>query len=491
LQEHFVGEYNGRSTEGGSIDICLAPATAKGLPQPVFERCFMLITIVSFIVVLGVLVFFHELGHYWVARRNGIVVEEFGMGYPPRLVKLFRYDGTDFTINLIPFGGFARMKGEDMGDLAPGSFNGASRWARAATLIAGPAMNALLAIILFAASFMSGFPAVVGHVQVTALVDGSAVAAAGVEVGDVILALNGEPVLISALDGMDYDVVNDSRGDTTLRSLVVGRNGESLSLTLDRDLTQEELLASVQAAPVLSTEVTGVAPGSPAEQTGIQTGDLIYRVNETVISENNPLNAVVQQNLGEMVTMTILRGGSEWVAIDVTPRVNPPEGEGSLGVQIGPASNLATLPLLPALREGVRSTWEYVTLVLQLPVMLLMGQMQPADAQLTGPVGIAQMVGGAVSATIDTGLWFPIWRLSAVLSAALAITNLLPLPALDGGRLLFILFEVVRGRRVNPEREGMIHMVGFMLLLGLLVLVTVRDITTAQQGIDWISILGQ
>jgi regulator of sigma E protease len=162
-----------------------------------------------------------------------------------------------------------------------------------------------------------------------------------------------------------------------------------------------------------------------------------------------------------------------------------------LGVEIGPSSILATLPPLHALWEGIRSTGDYITLVLQLPVMLLAGQIKPADAQLTGPVGIAQMVGGAVTATLDTGLWFPIWRLSAVLSAALAITNLLPLPALDGGRLLFIIVEALRGRRVNPEREGMIHMVGFMLLIGLLVLVTVRDITSAQQGIDWISILGQ
>ncbi len=451
----------------------------------------MLITIVSFIVVLGVLVFFHELGHYWVARRNGIVVEEFGMGYPPRLVKLFRYDGTDFTINLIPFGGFARMKGEDMGDLAEGSFNAASRAARAATLIAGPAMNALLAVILFAASFMAGFPAVVGHVQATEVAAGSAAALAGVEVGDVIVELNGQPVLISAIADMDYDVLHDDRGDASLRTLVVGRNGESLTLNLDRDLTQEELLASVQAAPVLSTQVTGVAVGSPAEVSGLQAGDLIYRVNDTVISENNTLNEVIQQHLGETVTVLLLRANNEWVTVEVTPRVEPPPGEGALGVQIGPASELATLPLLQALGEGVRSTWEYVTLVLQLPVMLLMGQVQPADAQLTGPVGIAQMVGGAVTATMDTGLWFPIWRLSAVLSAALAITDLLPLPALDGGRLLFILFEVVRGKRVNPEREGMIHMVGFMLLLGLLVLVTVRDITTAQQGIDWISILGR
>src|SRR5690606_8766399 len=151
----------------------------------------ILITILSFFLVLGVLVFFHALGHYWVARRNGIAVEEFGMGYPPRLVKLFRYDCTDFTLNLIPFGGFARMKGEDATDMSSGSFNAASRGARAATLVAGPAMNALLAIILFAASFMAGFPAVVGHPSVTGVDANSTAAAVGIQPNDLLVELNG------------------------------------------------------------------------------------------------------------------------------------------------------------------------------------------------------------------------------------------------------------------------------------------------------------
>ena len=450
----------------------------------------MLTTTISFILVLGVLVFFHELGHYWVARRNGIVVEEFGMGYPPRLIKLFRYDGTDFTINLIPFGGFARMKGEDAGDMTPGSFNAASRKARAATLVAGPLMNALLAIILFAASFTAGFPAVVGHPLVTEVEANSAAAAVGIQANDLLVTFNGQPVSVSAIPDFEYEVLTPEKGDPTLESLTVLRDGATIELPLSQAVSQEELLEGVSYVPVLTTEVTAVAENSPALAAGIQAGDLIYKVNDTVIGENSPLNEIIGQHLGEEITLTLLRG-DEWVSIQVTPRVNPPEGQGSLGVQIGPASKLAKLPLLSALWEGVRSTVEYVLLVLQLPVLLLAGQLQPADAQLTGPVGIAQMVGGAVSATIDTGLWFPIWRLSAVLSAALAITNLLPLPALDGGRLLFILVEAVRGRRVSPEREGMIHMVGFMLLLGLMVLVTVRDITTVQQGIDWISILGQ
>lgn len=449
-----------------------------------------MITTISFIIVLGVLVFFHELGHYWVARRNGIVVEEFGMGYPPRLIKLFRYDGTDFTINLIPFGGFARMKGEDMSDTTSGSFNGAGRGARAATLIAGPAMNALLAIVLFAASFMAGYPAVVGHPLVTDALANSTAAAVGVQTGDVLLSLNGEPVLISALPEFDQEVLALEGGDSARQELTVLRGGELVSLPLMQPLTQADLLANATTVAVMTTEVSAVAEDSPAALAGLQRGDLIHAINDTLINDNNPLTDVVRQNLGQEVTLTLLRGDSV-ITVQATPRAEPPPGEGALGVQIGPASKLATLPLLPALAEGVRSTVDYALLVLQLPFLLLAGQVQPADAQLTGPVGIAQMIGGAVSATIDTGLWFPIWRLSAVLSAALAITNLLPLPALDGGRLLFILFEVVRGRRVNPEREGLIHTVGFMMLIGLLVLVTVRDITTAQQGIDWISILGQ
>ena len=152
---------------------------------------------------------------------------------------------------------------------------------------------------------------------------------------------------------------------------------------------------------------------------------------------------------------------------------------------------MATMGLLPALREGIANTGNYAGIVLSLPVLLFQGQITPEQAQVSGPVGIAQMVGGAVSATIDTGFWFPILRLSAVLSAALAITNLLPLPALDGGRLLFILIEAIRGRRVSPEREGLIHMVGFALLLGLMLLITVRDLSSAPQTIDWARLMGQ
>jgi regulator of sigma E protease len=454
----------------------------------------MVLTIISFVVVLGILVFFHELGHYWVARRNGIVVEEFGLGYPPRIAKLFTYDGTDFTLNLLPLGGFARMKGEDAGDMSPGSFNGASIGGRAATLAAGPFMNALLAVVLFAASFAAGFPAAAGHPQLTAVAPGSPWAQLGLQEGDLLLTYNGAPVQVSAEPDARVSIrptpAGAEAGGEAAGMLVVSRGGQMVELPLADSGALQAAIDSGGFVTTLMTQVTGIAENSPAQTAGIAPGDIVLDVNDTVVTYDNPLDQEIQQNLGQPVTMTLLRGES-WVDVTVTPRADPPPGQGALGVQIAPVTEMASMGILPALWEGVRSTGDYALLVLQLPVLLLMGTLSPADAQLTGPVGIAQMVGGAVSATIDTGLWFPILRLSAVLSAALAVTNMLPLPALDGGRLLFILIEAIRGRRISPEREGMIHMVGFMVLLGLMLLITVRDLSAAPQGIDWIKLMGQ
>lgn len=449
-----------------------------------------LITVVSFVIVLGVLVFFHELGHYWVARRNGIVVEEFGMGYPPRILKLFTYDGTVFSINLIPFGGFARMKGEDGADMTPGSFNAATRWARASTLIAGPVMNLLLAIVLFAASFMAGFPAAVAHPQLTTVAPDSLAAQLGLQTGDLLVSADNRPTLVSADPTNRYEVWATKAANSPT-TLTVVRQDQLVQVEVATQQMIADLLKTTGYEPVLDTQIIGIAPGSPAAVQGIQNKDLVYKVGDEVIAfEASPLNEAVRENLGREVTMTLLRNG-ELLTVKVTPRANPPAGEGALGIQIMATNNLATMPFVRALREGVVSTFQYVGLVLQLPLLLLSGYLSPADAQLSGPVGIAQMVGGAVSATIDTGLWFPIWRLSAILSAALAVTNLLPLPALDGGRLLFILIETLRGRRINPEREGFVHMVGFMLLLGLMVYITVQDIRTGGTTIDWHSLLGQ
>ncbi len=447
----------------------------------------LLLTIVSFVLVLGVLVFFHELGHYWVARRNGIVVEEFGLGYPPRAAKLFNYDGTEFTLNWLPFGGFARMKGEDAGDMTPGSFNAASRGARAATLFAGPAMNFLLAIVLFAASSMAGSPTATSSPQLTVV--GAEAAALGLQEGDVVLAFNGAPFRVPLYGDGSLTVISQAE-TTNDRQLLVLRDGQLVTLPAD---SQDQVLNAVRSSeflPVLMTQITGIAEDSPAQQVGLMPGDIVYAVDGIVVTPDESLNDLISDRLGQELVMTVVRDGA-WLEIAATPRVDPPPGQGALGVQISSVNRMASMSLLPALWEGVVSTSSYAGLVLQLPMLLFQGQISPEEAQVSGPVGIAQMIGGAMSATIDTGFWFPILRLSAVLSAALAITNLLPLPALDGGRLLFILIEAIRGRRVSPEREGLIHMIGFALLLGLMLIITVRDISSAPQTIDWAMLMGQ
>lgn len=446
-----------------------------------------LLTIASFILVLGVLVFFHELGHYWVARRNGIIVEEFGLGYPPRALKLFRYDGTDFTLNWLPFGGFARMKGEDAGDMAPGSFNAASRGARAATLFAGPAMNFLLAVVLFAASLMAGSPVPTGSPRID--IASADAATLGLQQGDVVLAYNGAPLRMPLFDDGSMMVIAPDATDNS-QQLTVLRQGEMIALSAPSLDAVRNALRSSEFTSVLMTQVTGIAEGSPAQLVGLLPGDIVYAVDGIEVTADTPLNELVSDRLGKEIVLTIVRNGV-WEQIGVTPRTDPPPGQGALGVQISTVNRMASMSLLPALWDGVVSTGSYAMLVLQLPVLLFQGQISPDEAQVSGPVGIAQMIGGAMSATIDTGFWFPILRLSAVLSAALAITNLLPLPALDGGRLLFIFIETIRGRRVSPEREGLIHMIGFALLLGLMLIITVRDLSSAPQTIDWARLMGQ
>jgi len=452
----------------------------------------LLITIVSFVIVLVILVFFHELGHYWGPRRNGIVVEEFGMGYPPRLIKLFTYDGTAFTINLIPFGGFARMKGEDGADMTPGSFNAASRWARASTLVAGPLMNVVLAVIFFTASYLAGFPMEAAHPQLTTVAPNSIAAQLGLQPGDILLNADNRPTLMSIRPEVDRPgwEAKDAAAPTTL---TIGRADQILEVAVPSQKQVEELLATVSYEPVLDTQITEIAKNSPAELKGIQPKDFIYKVGDTVVSfQGVPVNEAVDQNLGREVPVTLLRDG-KWVTVFVTPRLpaDRPDNEGPLGTRLRVNSAMTTLPLGEAMWMGVSTTWQQVALIIQLPYLLMSGYVAPSDAQLSGPVGIARLVGDAVSATMDTGFWFPIWQLSAALSAALAITNLLPLPALDGGRLLFILIETLRGRRINPEREGLVHMVGFMLLLGLMIYITVQDIRTGGARIDWHTLLGQ
>jgi regulator of sigma E protease len=308
--------------------------------------------------------------------------------------------GTVYSINAIPFGGFVRMRGED-GPAGPGSFASASRTGRAVTLLAGPMMNLVLAILLFTTASLLGRP-----------------------------------------------------------------------------------------EPVPGGSITLISPGSPAELAGLQTGDLVFKIGSQEVVDAGDLSRYMDEHPGEPVTLSIQRGG-EMMTLSLTPRQNPPPGEGRIGVQIEPTIELRRFGLLESVMQGVEDTARFTQVTLSVPALLLRGVITPEEARPVGPKGIYDLTSGAIQQSRQSGWLYPILLLMGILSLALAITNLLPLPALDGGRLMFVIIEKIRGRRVDPNWEGAIHLAGMVLLLGLMVIITYQDFASPVPLPDWLGPLGQ
>jgi regulator of sigma E protease len=349
----------------------------------------MLLSAFAFVMVFGLVVLVHELGHFWFARKAGITVLEFGFGYPPRIKTLAVRDGVEYTLNAIPLGGFTRMLGEE-DPTAPGSFASKSAWARIRTLVAGPAMNLLLAVVLFAAAAVMGQQIAVGRVL-----------------------------------------------------------------------------------------VTSVLPGSPAESAGIQAGDLITAVQGQTVRNTDELYERTQTLLGQEVSLSLLRGPDS-LTVRLTPRVKPPAGEGAMGIvmtmQEGWTVATVRQPIWKAPWLGIQEAWSALLLTLSGFGQLLRGTVSPKE--ITGPVGIFQ-ISGLVARTGLANLM----RLTAFISINLSLFNLFPLPALDGGRIAFIVLEKLRGgRRIAPQHEGLVHLIGLLALVGLMLVVSYFDITRLLSG---------
>jgi regulator of sigma E protease len=233
--------------------------------------------------------------------------------------------------------------------------------------------------------------------------------------------------------------------------------------------------------------IVGISANSPAAEAGLQEGDIVLALNGEPIKLVNDFIERTQSLKGTEVALTIDRDG-EQLALTLVPRVDPPPGEGAMGVAINGSAAAWSVRHLPpgqAILRGVEQTTQVVLLTVSAPVLLLRGSISPEAARPVGPVGIARMTGDAATQAVNDGWWFPVIQLTAFISAALGITNLLPIPALDGGRILFILIEALRGKRIDPQKEGLIHMIGMALILALMFLVTVQDIVSPLPSIQW------
>ncbi len=458
-------------------------------------------TIFAFLLVLIPAVLIHELGHFLAAKLVGITILEFGIGMPPRMIKLFTHKGTDYTLNWLPLGGFVRPLGEDIvrptGDEAtsqdrvealargivnPKSVNEVKPLPRIFFMAGGALANFLTAFLLFIAIAMSGLPQIVGStVNVLYADPNSALGEAGIVYGDMIERVNGER--LSSIEEF-FAVLSSSDGEPV-----------TLTVTSSERETPTEIVVTfgeIEDSGITTNPlVAGVAEGSPAEAAGMQVNDVIESFNGEPVSNYEELQALTRQHLDEEITLSIRRSG-ETFEVQLMPRSNPPEGQGAMGIQVGNAATNAAFGvtfLEGAVQElvpqSVSSAAEYswarisqvVTTIISLPAQIISGAASGEDMRLASPLGISQVGGVFLQESIERDQPGIILEYVALISLALGLTNLLPIPALDGGRILFVLIEIVRGRPIAPEREGMVHLVGMALLLSLMVVVLLNDIS--------------
>jgi regulator of sigma E protease len=341
----------------------------------------VILTIVVGIIALSVLIVVHELGHFIAAKATGVPVEEFGIGFPPRLYGR-KWRGTIYSINWIPFGGFNKISGE-VDPAVPGGLASRGYGVRLLVLSGGIIMSLLLPFVLLAVAYM-----------------------------------------------VPHDIVSGQ------------------------------------------VVVEEVVPNSPAEMAGILPGDTIVSIEGHEIKNGGDISRYVQLNLGKEIDISLEHANATTEAVSLTPRWRPPEGEGAVGIayQTEDAVIISeSYPPWEAIPIGARSCIEAMVLYKNGILGMILGTIPFTPA---GPVGIVQVTGEVAQSGVS-----PVLELMAFISIAVAITQLIPFPALDGGRMLFVLLEWIRrGKRISPRTEGIVHSIGFMVLLALLVLITYQDI---------------
>jgi regulator of sigma E protease len=428
--------------------------------------------------ILAVLILVHEIGHFAAARLIGVKVEEFGIGIPPR-IKGWRRNGVLWSLNWIPFGGFVKVLGEDGKNVDPESINAKSPAKRAFFLVAGSAMNFLLAFVLMI--LVVGFQGVShSNVYIASVVPGSPAAAAGWTAGDRIVEVAGVPIESSADVG---ERAREFAGNPM--SLVVERNGERVetSVTPRRNPPAGEgpTGVGITDSPISEASVNQVKAGSPAADAGFQPDDRILAVGSQRVDDPYALQFALTSASGSTIPVDVVRDGEPVTVSFAVPNLDA-EGEllAQLGLDLTIKPQFDRVPLGSIIPVGVSQAWEQSGQMVSGIRDLVTGR-APLD-QIAGPLGMGQITSEIVSAS-PLPLWVTLAQLAILLSLNLAVLNLLPLPALDGGRLLFVIVEVLRGgKKLAPEREGIVHVAGLILLLGFMVIVLVLDALRIYEG---------
>ena len=396
--------------------------------------------IIIALLVFSVIILFHELGHFLLAKRNNIAVTEFSLGMGPRLLSTEK-GGTRYSLKLFPIGGSCMMVGEDDDDNTEGSFNNASVWARISVVAAGPIFNFILAFV-----FAMIITSVVGYdpAKVLQVTEGSPAAEAGLQEGDVITEFQSRHISI----GRDLDSYMNLHGlqDEEI-SLTYKRDGKKYDITYTADSEKRYMLGfyyMTEGEP----QITQVMIGSSMAEAGVMPGDIIREINGVAVADAKELQEYLSGHPldGSEVTLGMERDGKVETIV-ATPQMTKTVDSGFVYNIYREKTNF-----LGVMKYSAVEVRYWISSTIESLMMFVKGQFSVND--LSGPVGIIDVIGDSYEEAKEEGavmVWMQMLYWAILLSANLGVMNLLPIPALDGGRLVFLLIEAVRKKRLNPN----------------------------------------
>lgn len=425
--------------------------------------------IILAIVIFSVIIIIHELGHFLTAKLNHIRVYEFSLGLGPTIIG-FTKGETKYSLKLLPFGGACMMGEDDEFDTADDrNFNNKSVWARMAVVFAGPFFNFILAFVL--SLFVVGL-AGYDLPAVLSVEEGSPAAEAGMQAGDIITEINGKNIHLSREVSLETMLHPEETWEVIYEREVDGEIVEKEATIVPAWKEAYQIGIYMGQGEGQEAVVSELVADGPAQKAGLLPGDRIVEVNGKQMETSPQVSESIQESKGKEIALVVERDGEE-VQLKVTANNNSGYDNG-LYFNSGYRTKEGVLSVL---KYSVYEVKYWISTTFKTLGMLFTGNVSLDD--VSGPVGIVDTIGDSYEQSKEAG-WLSVvltmMNLSILLSANLGVMNLLPIPALDGGRLLFFLIEAIRGKRMNPEKEGMVHLVGFVILIGLMVIVLFNDV---------------
>jgi len=436
-------------------------------------------TFLSAIVLLGILIFVHELGHFLFAKLLGVRVLKFSLGFGPKLLGK-KYGDTEYLISAVPLGGYVKMLGEEPGDELkaddkPFAYNYQPVWKRFLIVFTGPVFNLLFAVVIFFTVFVSGVP--VPKPYVGKVMENSPASEAGLMTGDRVVEINGKAV--SGWDEID-EFADESKGEKLL--FKIDRDGKIMefSVTPKKEMGrnifgESKEVIEIGIVPLLYPVIGEVMKNTVAEKTGIKKGDRIIEIGGVSIKTWHDMTAMIRDNPEKQLMFKIKRG-EELLELNITPEKKEIKSPGGAGENIGiigiaPEGNniIKKYDPIRAASLGIKRTRDMVVLTFVVVIKLIQ-RIVPAET-LGGPIMIFQMAGQQASIGITNFLVF-----MAVISINLGVLNLLPIPILDGGHILFLGIEAVRRKPLSEKTIAIAQRIGLALIIALMTFAFYNDI---------------